>query len=129
MSYTLKHGRTEFKGGINILASRDLQWTEHGITLDAEHTGAKYLPVGTPVCRNLGTGKYEVYSDGEEGSKPEGYDDFALLNVDVNVDGKHDVIIGEVLIKASVYEAKLPDTVTEKFKELTRPLIRYIKHI
>ncbi|WP_263708006.1 hypothetical protein [Shouchella tritolerans] len=129
MSYTLKNGRTEFRGGINILASRHLQWTEHGITLDAEKTGKTYLPVGTPVARNLETGKYEVYADGEGGAAPEGYDDFALLNIDVEVDGENDVIIGEVLIRASVYEAKLPDTVTETFKKLTSPLIRYVKHV
>ncbi|MEE6134626.1 MULTISPECIES: hypothetical protein [Bacillaceae] len=123
MPYSLKDERTPFRGGKNILASIHMQYTEEGATLDASKIGAKYLPVGTPIARNLTTGKYEVFSTAT------GFDDFALLNVDVDCDGKHDVFVGEVLIRASVYDGKLPATVTQEFKDLTKPLIRYVKNI
>ncbi|WP_144559564.1 hypothetical protein [Shouchella miscanthi] len=126
-----KRKEPEFRGGINILSSEHFQYIEAGITLDAEAIGEKYLPVGTPVARNLETGKFEVYADdtsGEEPALPSGYDEFALLNVDVNMQGE-DAIVGEVLIRGSVYDAKLPDTVTETFKKATHPFLRYTKNI
>ncbi|MGE6896825.1 hypothetical protein [Priestia flexa] len=123
MPYSLKDERTPFRGGKNILASIHMQYTEEGATLDASKIGANYLPVGTPIARNLTTGKYEVFSTAT------GFDDFSLLNVDVDCDGTHDVFVGEVLIRASVYDAKLPNTVTQAFKDLTKPLIRYVKNV
>jgi len=129
MPYNLKSERTPFKGGTNILASVHMQYIEGGATLDAAKIGAEYLPVGTPIARNTTSGKFEVYKEATAGTLPTGFDEFALLNVDVDCDGKNDVIVGEVLIRASVYDAKLPSTVTETFKTATRPLIRYVKHI
>lgn len=129
MAYTLKTSQTDFKGGKNILASEHMELLEAGATLDAEAFGAGYIELGTAIARNEVTGKFEPYQDGEEGAAPEGYDEFAILNIDLECDGENDIIVGEVLIKASVYNAKLPDNVTETFKSLTRPLIRYIKEI
>lgn len=128
MPYTGKITETAFKSGVNILASEHFQFIEGGATLDAEVIGERYLPVGTPIMRNTTTGKFEVYSDGDSGL-PDGYDEFSLLNIDVNIDGKTNVIVGEVLIRASVYDAKLPDSVTDVFKEATRSQIRYVRHI
>ncbi len=129
MPYTLKTSATEFKGGINILASEHFQFIEAGATLDAAKIGNKYLPVGTPIARNTTTGKFEDYKETTPGTLEPGFDEFGLLNIDVEVDGVHDVIVGEVLIRGSVYDAKLPETVTDAFKNATRPLIRYVKNI
>lgn len=133
MAYTLKDTRTPFRGGKNILASSwNLQYIEEGVTLDATAIGKKYLPVGTPIMRNLTTGKFVVYQDGGTVPAPEaptGHDEFCILNVDIDCDGEHDVFVGEALVRASVYEAKLPETVTATFKSLTKPMIRYVKNI
>lgn len=122
MPYTLRNDRTEFKGGKNILASQHIQYNEEGAILDAAKIGKTYLPVGTPIARNTTTKKFEVFS------AEAGYDNFGILNVDVDCDGENDVVVGEVLIRASVYEKKLPATVTAAFKTLTRPLIRYVSN-
>jgi len=111
---------TEFKGGKNILASEHFQYTESGGTLDGAVIGNAYLPVGTPLARNTTTGKYEVFSTAT------GYDDFCIMDVDVQMAGK-DVIVGQLLIRGSVYDRKLPASVTQAFKDLTKPLIRYVK--
>lgn len=123
MAYTLQTGRSEFKGGKTILASEHMQLLEAGATLDAKAFGAGYVELGTAIARNTTTGKFEPFT------KAEGYDEFAILNIDLECDGVNDVVVGEVLIRASVYDAKLPANVTEEFKELTRPLIRYVKHV
>lgn len=122
-SYNLQTSKTGFKGGKNILASEHLQFVEAGATLDAAAIGAQYLEVGTAVARNTTTGKYEVFSE------TEGYDNFGILNVDVDVDGTNDEVVGEVIVRGSVYEAKLPASVTTAFKDATKPLIRYVNHI
>lgn len=127
MPYSLETGQTEFKSGINILASEHVQYMEVGVTLDASTIGEKYLPVGTAIVRNTETGLFEEYKDGEESSFPEGYDEPGILNVDVNVK-KNNVIVGEVIVRGSVYDAKLPDNVTDAFKTKT-PMIRYVRHI
>lgn len=129
MAYTLKTSQTEFRGGKNIIASEHMQFLEAGATLDAKAFGEGYIELGTAIARNEKTGKFEPYKDSEEGGAPEGYDEFAILNIDTYCDGENDIIVGEVLIRASVYDAKLPDNVTEEFKKLTRPLIRYVKEI
>lgn len=129
MTYTLQTSRSDFRGGKNILASEHLQFLEAGATLDAEAFGEGYIEVGTAIARNTSTGKFEPYADGEDGAAPEGYDEFSILNVDAYCNGKDDIIVGEVIVRGSVYEAKLPDNVTETFKELTRPMIRYVKEI
>lgn len=123
MAYTLQPGRNDFQGGKNILASEHLQFLEAGATLDAEAFGAGYIELGSAIARNLTTGKFEPFSVAE------GYDEFAILNVDADCNGEDDIIVGEVIVRGSVYDAKLPDNVTDEFKELTRPLIRYVKEI
>jgi hypothetical protein len=125
--YTLKMHREDFRGGRNILASTvGLKFVNVGITLDADAIGEKHLPVGTAVMRNATTNKYEEYAD-DTGEVPAGYDDFLLLNVDVDVDGENDVIVGEAIVNGDVYEAKLPNNVTAAFKAHTNARIRYVK--
>lgn len=123
MAYTLQTGRADFKGGKNILASEHLQYLEAGATLDAAAFGQGTIEVGTAIARNTTSGKFEPFSVAE------GYDEFAILNVDAECNGKDDIVVGEVIVRGSVYDAKLPSNVTEEFKELTRPLIRYVKEI
>lgn len=122
MAYTPKFGGTDFRGGINILASEHLQFIESGATLDADAFGVAYVPVGTQIARNLSTGKFEEYS------VTEGYDEFSILNIDVDMDGVNDVIVGEVIVRGSVYEQKLPNEVADEFKA-ANDNIRYVKHI
>lgn len=128
MPYTGKTVTTEFRGGLNILASEHFQFIEGGGTLDAAKFGAVYIPVGTPIARNTTTGFFEPYKDDVD-AVPEGFDEFSILNIDMNCDGKTNIVVGEVLIRGSVYDAKLPASVTAAFKAATSPQIRYIKHI
>lgn len=128
-AYSLKTVRKPFAGGKNILASEHLQFIEGAATLDAKKIGKKYLDVGTAIMRNLTTGKFELYADGTEGALPTGYDEFSLLNIDVNIDGQNDVVVGEVIVRGSVYDAKLPANVTATFKKETKATIRYVKEI
>lgn len=128
-AYSLKTVRKPFAGGKNILASEHFQFIEGAATLDAKKIGKKYLDVGTAIMRNLTTGKFELYADGTEGALPTGYDEFSLLNIDVNVDGQNDVVVGEVIVRGSVYDAKLPANVTATFKKETKETIRYVKEI
>lgn len=130
MGYTLKMHREPFREGKNILASEHVQFIEGGATLDAVAIGEAHLEAGTAIMRNTATGKFEVYAaDETEGGLPAGYDEFHILNVDVHVDGENDVIVGEVIVRGSVYDAKLSENVDEAFKDETRHRIRYVKHI
>lgn len=127
MPYSLhnRNEREDFRGGRNILASEHLQYFEAGGTLDAEVTGAVYLPLGTLLARSLTTGKFEPAAALTD---LEGYDNPVVMNIDVDVDGENDVIVGELIVRGSVYEAKLPTEVPAFFKEAT-PMIRYVNHI
>lgn len=118
---------TEFKSGMNILASEHFQFVHGGATLDAAAIGAKTLKCGTAIARNLTTGKYEEYADDSEGGVPEGYDNFSILNIDVELDGSNDMVVGEVIIAGSVYEDKLTG-VTDAFKQANDNII-YVKDI
>lgn len=122
MAYGPKFGGTEFRGGKNILASEHLQYLENGATLDASAFGAGYVEVGTPIARNTTSGKFEPFS------AVEGYDNFSILNIDVDMDGEQDQIAGEVIVRGSVYEQKLPEEVTAEFKA-ANPMIRYVSAI
>ena len=122
MAYGPKFGGTEFRGGKNILASEHLQYLENGATLDATAFGAGYVEVGTPIARNTTSGKFEPFS------AVEGYDNFSILNIDVDMDGEQDQIAGEVIVRGSVYEQKLPVEVTAEFKA-ANPMIRYVSAI
>lgn len=122
MAYTLQTSRSNFKGGKNILASEHLQFVEAGATLDAEAFGAGYIELGTLVAKNSVTGKYERFS------VVEGFEDFAVLNIDVDCNGVDDIIVGEVIVRGSVYEAKLPVAPSAEFKAAT-PMIRFVNEI
>lgn len=119
MAYGPKFGGTEFRGGKNILASEHLQYLENGATLDAAAFGAGYVELGTPIARNLTSGKFEPFS------VVEGYDSFAILNIDVEMDGETDMIAGEVAIRGSFYEQKIAVDVPQEFKD-ANPMLRYV---
>lgn len=120
--YTPKFSSTEFKGGKNILASEHLQFIEGGATLDATKFATGYHDTGKLIARNTTSGKYEPFS------AVEGFDNFGILNVDFTNDGENDLIAGELIVRGSVYTAKLADEVTDEFKE-ANPLIRYVSHV
>lgn len=120
--YTPKFSNTDFTGGKNILASEHLQFVEGGATLDATKFATGYHDVGKLIARNTTTGKYEPFS------AVAGFDNFSILNVDFTNDGENDLVAGEVIVRGSVYEAKLADAPTAEFKA-ANPLIRYVSHI
>lgn len=125
--YTLKITEQPFKSGKNILASEHFQFIEGGATLDAVAIGSKTLEAGTAIARNTTTGKFEEYSETTPGTFEPGYDEPSILNVNVEVDGTNDVVVGEVLVRGSVYDAKIIGA-TDAFKEANKN-IRYVKHI
>jgi hypothetical protein len=122
--YSLKMHREDFNGGKNVLASENgAQFVHGGATLDASVIGAVTLEAGTAIMRNTTSGLYEVYADAT-GAVPAGYDGFSILNVDVTLNGTDDVVIGEVIVRGTVYEGKTVG-VTDAFKD-ANPLIRYV---
>lgn len=120
--YTPKFSNEAFRGGKNILASEHLQFIEGGATLDATEFATGYHEVGKLIARNTTSGKYEPFS------LVAGFDNFGILNVDFTNDGTNDLVAGEVIVRGSVYEAKLADVVTAEFKA-ANPQIRYVTHI
>lgn len=114
--------KTDFVGGKNILASEHLQHIEGGATLDHTKFPTGYNPVGLLIARNLATGKFEPFST------TEGFDNFAILNEDFDNSFEQDLVVGEVIVRGSVYEEKLPVEVPAEFKE-ANPLIRYVSHV
>lgn len=123
--YTPKFSSTGFTGGKNILASEHLQFIEGGATLDATKFATGYHGVGKLIARNTTSGKYEPVAGVSDLS---GFDNAGILNVDFTNDGENDLIAGEVIVRGSVYEAKLADEVSDAFKA-ANPLIRYVSHI
>ena len=121
MAYGPIFRKTDFVGGKNILASEHLEYVKGGATLDHTAFPAGYNEVGALIARNVTTGKFEPFTT------TEGYDTFSILNEDFNNDHGQDLIVGEVIVRGSVYEAKLPQAVPAEFKEAT-PLIQYINH-
>lgn len=119
--YTPKFSETTFKGGKNIIASEHLEWIKGGATLDATAFATGYHDVGKLIARNTTSGKFEPFS------VVAGYDTFSILNEDFTNDGVNDLIAGVVMVRGSVYEQKLADTVPAEFKAAT-PLIQYINH-
>ena len=126
--YTPKFTETAFKGGRNILASEHLEFVKGGATLDATAFTVGYHNVGKLIARNTTTGKYEPVAETTPGTLDAGFDSFSILNVDFDNDGVNDLIAGEVIVRGSVYEAKLADAPSDAFKAAT-PLIQYITHI
>lgn len=127
MGYSLhnRQNRGEFSGGRNILASEHLQYIEAGATLDAAVFGAGYIELGTLIARNTTTGKFEPVAAKTDLT---GYDNPAVLNTDEDCDGENDIVVGEVIVRGSVYEAKLPTAVPAFFKD-ANPMIRYVNEI
>lgn len=127
MAYSLsnRNEREDFRGGRNILASEHLQYIEGGATLDATVFGAGYIELGTLIARNTTTGKFEPVADKADLA---GYDEPAVLNIDADCDGVNDLIAGEVMVRGSVYEAKLPDAPNAAFRA-ANPMIRYVREI
>jgi len=124
MTYGPIFRKTDFVGGKNILASEHLQYIEGGATLDHTKFPTGYNEVGALIARNVETGKFEPFQTGEEA--PE-YDNHAILNEDFSNDYGQDLIAGEVIVRGSVYEDKLPQEVPAEFKE-ANPMIRYVIH-
>ena len=126
--YTPKFSSTVFKGGKNILASEHLEFVKGGATLDATKFTTGYHNVGKLIARNTTSGKYEPVKETTPGTLDAGFDNFSILNIDFTNDGINDVIAGEVIVRGSVYTAKLADVPSVAFKKAT-PLIQYINHI
>ena len=122
MAYVPKFTKAAFVGGKNILASEHLQYIEGGATLDATTFSVGYNEVGQIIARNTTSGKFEPFS------AVEGFDNFAVLDEDFHNDGESDLIAGQVIVRGSVYEEKLPQEVPAEFKA-ANPQIRYVKHI
>jgi len=125
MAYGPIFKKTDFQGGKNILASEHIQYIEGGATLDHTKFPTGYNEVGLLVARNLSTGKFEPFTTGE--GAPE-YDNHGVLNEDFINDYGQDLVVGELIVRGSVYEAKLPQEVPAEFKE-ANPMIRFVSHV
>lgn len=119
--YTPKFSVTEFEGSNGILASEHLQYLEAGATLDSSVFATGKHEAGKLIARNTTSGKFEPFT------LAAGYDNFSVLEYGFENDGENDLIAGSVLVRASVYEAKLADVPSAEFKALT-PMIRYVSH-
>jgi len=124
MVYGPIFSKTELTGGKNIVASEHLQFVEAGATLDHTKFPTGFNEVGALVARNTETGKFEPFTTGEGAAE---YDDFGILNEDFRNDYGQDLIAGEIIVRGSVYEDKLPQEVPAEFKE-ANPMIRYVSH-
>src|SRR5690625_459487 len=122
MVYGPIFSKTQLEGGKNILASEHLQFVESGATLDHTKFPTGCYEVGAVVARNAATGQYEPFT------AVEGFDDFGILNEDFRNDYEQDLIAGEVTVRGSVYEDKLPQDVPPEFKA-ANPMIRYVIHV
>jgi hypothetical protein len=117
MAYNLQTSSTAFKSGKNILASEHLQFLEAGATVKG---GEGQLECGQAIARVATDGKFVKF----DALNVANYDEFGILNVDVDAT-THDAIVGEVIVRGSVYDAKLIGAVAE-FKAKV-PMIRFIK--
>lgn len=120
--YTPKFSVTEFTGGKGILASEHLQYLEAGATLDATKFEVGAGKAGKLIARNVTSGKFEPFTAAE------GFDNFSVLEYGFDNDGVNDVIAGSVIVRGSIYEAKIADVPSEDFKALV-PMIRFVSHI
>ena len=117
--------RTGFASGKNILATENFRYIEAGATLDATDFGNGVVEVGTLIARNKTTGKFVKYV----ALNTADYDDFGILDVDVQIANGEDEIVGQVIIEGSVYEEKLAENADlEAFKD-ENTNIRYVKHV
>ena len=120
---------TAFKGGKTILASViALQYTEEGGTLDAAAIGDRYVELGEPFIRDNASGRYVPFVAATHvtaGAINAGFSDPVICNVDFDCNGSDNVVVGELIVRGSVYDKKLPTKVTAAFKAVT-PGIRYV---
>lgn len=119
--YTPSFSVSEFTGGNGILASIHLQYLEAGATLDAAAFSTGSQGAGKLIARNVATGKFEPFTAAE------GFDNFSVLEYGFDNDGVNDRIAGSVIVRGSVYEAKLADEPSAEFKALV-PMIRFVSH-
>lgn len=122
--YTPKFEVTGFSGQKGILASEHIQYLEAGGTLDATKFATGDVGAGKIIARNTSTGKFEPVADAEELT---GFDNVSVLEYGFTNDGESDLIAGSIIVRGSVYEAKLADDVSDEIKATT-PLIRYVSH-
>lgn len=115
MAYNLQRTTQAFKSGKNILASEHVQFVEAGATIKG---GEGALTCGQAIARDA-TGKWVKFVDANVAT----YTDFGILNVDVDAT-TYDAIVGEVIIRGSVYDAKLTGA-TATFKGKV-PMIRFV---
>src|SRR5690554_2037118 len=108
--YTPRFSVSEFTGGNGILASEHLQYLEAGATLDATAFATGKNEAGKLIARNEASGKFEPFSAAE------GFDNFSVLEYGFDNDGENDLIAGSVIVRGSVYEAKIADEPTAEFK-------------
>lgn len=123
--YTPKFEVSDFTGGKGILASEHVQYLEAGATLDATAFSTGKHEPGKLIARNVSTGKFEPVAGAEA---LDGFDNFSILEYGFENDGENDLIAGSVIVRGSVYEAKLADEVSDAFKAET-PMIRYVSHV
>lgn len=116
MPYNLEQKTTAFTGGKNILASEHFQYIEVGATL----TGGTAYALGEAIAKVGTSGLWVKYVTANAAT----YTDLGILNIDV-ANSTANTAVGEVLIRGSVYAAKLPASVTADFKTKT-PNIRYV---
>ena len=119
MAYNLQTSQTAFKGGKNILASEHVQFVEAGATLKG---GEGNLECGQAIARVAADGKWVKFVAANVAN----YDDFGILNVNADASA-HDAIVGEVIVRGSVYDAILIGA-DSTFKGKV-PMIRFVKEI
>lgn len=120
--YTPKTERTEFKGGVNILASVHVQYIEGGATLDPTKFAVGYNGIGKAIGRNKTTNLWEDLKDAADLTA---FDDFGILDYDFVNDGENTLVAGQVIVRGSVYEQKLVDKVSDEVKAKL-PMVRFI---
>lgn len=125
MANTFQYVRKPFVAGKNILASEHFQFVEGGATFAS--VSAQTYPVGTAVARDKATGKWVKFVDADDAVG--NYDDYGILNIDVEFNGTNDVIVGEVLVRGSVYADKLDASASDAFKAKVANNFRFVKHV
>lgn len=107
-------------GRKNILASEYPKYIQGGATLDAKKFPVGYNEAGHLIARNTTTGKFQPYTETNEGILEPGFDQFSVLDVDFNNDGVNDIVTGFVVIEGSVYRHTLISKLTEAFIRATK---------
>lgn len=97
--YSLQISQDPFKNGKNILASEHVQFIEGGATIVS---GQGVLDCGTAIARRSADKLWEKYASANVAN----YDDYGILNVNIDATSAN-VVVGEVIIRGSVYDAKL----------------------